>query len=42
MFTGNGIQIIHAMNPKSGIGLTNDYRKCGRNLVHIVRVKGVN
>jgi len=42
MFTGNGIQIIHAMSPKLGIGLSKDYRRCGRNLIHIVRVKGVN
>ena len=32
MFTGNGKQIIHAMNPKSGVGLTNDYKKCGKPL----------
>ena len=42
MCTGNGEQIIHAMNPRQGVGLSKTYKNCGKALIHIVRVKGVN
>lgn len=42
ILTGNGNQIVHASNPKSGIKLTNDYHYGGQSILGIMRINGVN
>lgn len=41
IFTGNGNQIVHASNPRSGITITNDYRNGSSNFLGVMRIKGV-
>lgn len=42
LFTGNGNEIIHAANPRSGIIITKDYRLSSNSFISVLRVNGVN
>ena len=41
IFTGNGNEIIHAANPRSGIIVTKDYRYGASNFLGVMRINGV-
>lgn len=42
LFTGNGNEIIHAANSRSGIIITKDYRYSTNSFISVLRVDGVN
>lgn len=41
IFTGNGNEIVHAANSRSGIIITKDYRNGASNFLGVMRIKGV-
>ena len=42
ILTGNGKEIIHALNPKKGIVVTSDYNAVNQKILGFMRIKGVN